>query len=206
MRFKSENLFFTSDLHLCHRNIIKYSSRPFKETMEMNEAIRDNHNSLCDKDSVIFNLGDAILLPKDFSPSQEITVLGFLKTFKGRINYLPGNHENNIHLIKSAGWIIHPAYLEIKVGEGDDTQHIILCHYSFRTWNKAHYGSWHLYGHSHGGLLDDNRNLMVNTTTSLSLDVGVDTNNFKPYSFEQIKRIMSLRNFKPTDHHVGRAS
>ena len=47
-----------------------------------------------------------------------------------------------------------------------------------RVWNKSHYGSWELYGHSHGTL----------EPIGKQLDVGVDTNNFYPYSFEDIKK------------------
>lgn len=57
-------------------------------------------------------------------------------------------------------------------------------------------GSWHLYGHSHGNLPDD--------PNSLSFDVGVDTNNFKPYSLKDVERIMAGKTFKPIDHHGNR--
>jgi calcineurin-like phosphoesterase family protein len=28
-------------------------------------------------------------------------------------------------------------------------QRMTLCHYKMQTWNKSHYGAWHIYGHSH---------------------------------------------------------
>ena len=51
-----------------------------------------------------------------------------------------------------------------------------LSHYAHRVWDKSHYGTIHLFGHSHGGLEDHN----------LSMDVGEDTNNFSPYAAEAI--------------------
>ena len=39
-------LWFTSDLHLGHANIIKYANRPYKDVPEMNEALINNFNAL----------------------------------------------------------------------------------------------------------------------------------------------------------------
>lgn len=61
-----------------------------------------------------------------------------------------------------------------------------------RTWNKSHYGNWQLYGHSHGSLPEND---------SLSMDVGVDPNNYFPISFEQVSDRMSKKSFIPIDHH-----
>ena len=71
---------------------------------------------------------------------------------------------------------IYGSLLEIKL----DGQLIVLCHYSMRKWNKSHYGSWHLYGHSHGNL----------PPLGLSFDVGVDTNDYYPYSLDDVSNKM----------------
>jgi calcineurin-like phosphoesterase family protein len=76
-----------------------------------------------------------------------------------------------------------------------EEQCIVLSHYSFRVWDKRHYGSWNLYGHSHGSLPDD--------PDSKGLDVGVDCWDWKPVSFTQIKERMALKNNKPLDHHIA---
>ena len=81
--------------------------------------------------------------------------------------------------------------LEIK----DTTPRIFLSHYAHKVWPKNHYDTYHLYGHSHGSLKDDEY--------SLSFDVGVDTNNFYPYSLEDVRKKMSIKLFRPVDHHTG---
>ena len=50
---------------------------------------------------------------------------------------------------------------------------------------SKHRGSWHLYGHSHGRLPE--------VPNSLSMDVGVDTHDFRPWHFDEIKAAMNER-------------
>lgn len=80
-------------------------------------------------------------------------------------------------------------------------QHIVLCHYAMRVWNKSHRGSWHLYGHSHNSLETE--------VWGRSMDVGVDSakvilGDYRPFSFDEISRILSKREFKGVDHHEER--
>lgn len=111
----------------------------------------------------------------------------YLQRLNGNKFLIKGNHDRNTSLKDGWGGIFD--FKEIKV-EG---QHITLCHFSLRTWNHSHHGSWSLFGHSHGTLPDD--------PNSLSIDVGVDCHNYFPISFEEVKRIMSKKTFKPIDHH-----
>jgi calcineurin-like phosphoesterase family protein len=62
-------------------------------------------------------------------------------------------------------------------------QPIVLCHYAMRVWNRAHHGAWHLYGHSHGKLPE--------APTSLSMYVGVDTHDFRPWHFDEINLLLT---------------
>jgi calcineurin-like phosphoesterase family protein len=50
---------------------------------------------------------------------------------------------------------------------------------------KATAGSWHLYGHSHGRLPE--------VPDSLSMDVGVDTHEFRPWHYDEIAGVMRRR-------------
>jgi calcineurin-like phosphoesterase family protein len=89
--------------------------------------------------------------------------------------------------------------MEIQVPDPDaprGVRDITLLHYALRVWNKSHYSSWHLYGHSHGSLPDD--------PNSMSFDVGIDCHNYTPISFEQVKAIMARKTYVPVDHHGRR--
>lgn len=71
-----------------------------------------------------------------------------------------------------------------------DGHHIVLCHYGMRLWNRSHWGSLSLFGHSHGRLPGN----------SQSLDVGVDAWDYRPVTLPEIlERMQTLPPFVQED-------
>jgi calcineurin-like phosphoesterase family protein len=170
------DIWFTSDTHFGHKNIIKFCNRPFKSIQEHDEILIQNWNSLVKQNDEVYHLGDFVLERREYAEK-------ILKRLNGRIRFIRGNHDKVMkgEILKRFEWV--KDYYEMK---GPDKRKIVLCHYAFEVWNKSHHGSWHLHGHSHGTLKfkDIKR-----------LDMGVDTNNYKPYSIDQIQDIMDKRGF-----------
>jgi len=187
--------FFVGDTHFSHRNVIKYCNRPFEDANEMNETLIKNWNAVVTKSDIVYHLGD-VAFEKDIEKRDKI-----LSRLHGEKHLIWGNHDK---MLKTTGWQKHFHSAADLRGitvpyQKDDrivNQHIVMCHYAMRVWDRAHYGTVHLYGHSHGTLPDD--------PNSLSLDVGVDNWNYTPVSLEQIMEVMSKKNFKPLDHHRGK--
>jgi len=167
-------IFFTADTHFGHKNIIKYSYRPFSSVTEMEETIVHNWNSRVKQDDTVYHLGDFAFVNK----SEKNRLLHRLN---GNICLIKGNHDKklNAELRSKFCWI--KDYHEIT---GPNKVKIVLCHYAFDVWNKSHHGSWHLHGHSHGMLPPGNR---------MRVDVGVDTNGFHLYSMKDIELMMEYR-------------
>lgn len=155
-------IFFTSDLHFTHNNIIKYCDRPFANTKEMDETIIHNWNETVEPNDIVYFLGD-------FSFSKESKNL-FVR-LNGNKHIIMGNHDNSY--TKSFGWSGHYLLKQIKVAD----QEITLCHYAMRVWDNSFRGAWMLYGHSHGTLLEDE---------TMSCDVGVDVWGYRPVSYERL--------------------
>ena len=102
-----------------------------------------------------------------------------------------GNHEKSAQACHTRfEWIKDYYELVVKDDEFErGEQLIVLFHYALREWNASHWGTYHLYGHSHGTLAD--------IDTSLSFDIGVDCHDFYPLSYEEVKAIMKTKNWKP---------
>lgn len=183
-----ETLWFTSDHHWGHANIIRFSQRPYADVDEMNEALIANWNRVVGEKDTVYHLGDIFMLA-----SQEAKRIR--ERLNGTICLIRGNHDKTADSMKQAfAWI--KDYHELKVEDPDTPdgkRRIVLCHYAFRVWNKSHHGSWHLYGHSHGSLPDD--------PNSLSFDAGVDCHDYAPISYARVKEMMATKRFVPVDHH-----
>ena len=177
--------YFGSDWHLDHKNVIRFDGRPFEHIEDMNQTIIKNHNNIVnDKDDFYF-LGD-------FSFNNRRTEY-FLSHLKGNLFFIKGNHDKR-DTIKS--YEKYGTYLGEQSKIVIDKQDIVLNHFAMRVWERSHYGSYLLYGHSHGGLEKE--------PYGLSMDVGIMLNDYKPFSWEQIKEIMEKRKPKIIDHHKPR--
>jgi calcineurin-like phosphoesterase family protein len=178
-------IWFTADTHFFHSNILKYCNRPFANITENNETIIKNWNNVVSVDDIVYHLGDFSFGSKNLSS-------WIASRLNGRIFLLPGNHDKKGKLpLETDLFKITPQYYELKIQQSaikNSHQLIVLCHYAFEVWNKRHYGSWHLHGHSHGGLPSSNK--------QLRLDVGVDCNNYTPVSIEQVQKIMKKKEEK----------
>jgi calcineurin-like phosphoesterase family protein len=193
------NIWFTSDTHYFHHNIIKYSNRPFNNIEEMRDVLVEKWNSVVQKDDIVFHLGDVAMGGK----KRASELRDILFSLNGTINLIKGNHDNYVldsPCRERFNWI--KDYFELSYGH----KKIILQHFPLLTWNNAgktddknQPASFHLHGHSHSGI--DH----INATTT-RMDVGVDSQNYEPRSIESIIDEMNCRVFKSIDHHGNKTT
>lgn len=60
-KFDGSKVFFTSDTHFYHGNIIRFCNRPFKDVEVMNETIISNWNNTVGQDDIVFHLEISVL-------------------------------------------------------------------------------------------------------------------------------------------------
>jgi calcineurin-like phosphoesterase family protein len=203
---------FTSDTHYGHGNIIKYSTRPFM-TLEEEEFHKQgvffkvSKESVDRMNSVIIEKFNEVARPQDW-----IWHLGDLgwhgvtsaKEFIDKLNckniiFIWGNHDDPriIDLIPKQTVYIEGGLEEKVISPCFDQalaiirhRKIHLNHYPCDSWEGSHHGWWSLYGHVHG--TKNNRHIK-NPLHALSLDVGVDSHDFYPWTFEQINELFEKR-------------
>lgn len=178
-------LWFTSDNHFGHKNIIKYSNRPFESVEEMDEKMIEAHNAVVKPDDEVWFLGDFSFWPGP-------TIAGISHRLNGEKHFVWGNHDKALHIYKDmANFRSYQDYKELNW----NGQKIVLFHFGQRVWNQSHRGSWHLFGHSHGTLPPRGK----------SVDVGVDAkfihDEYRPTHIDEIADFMRNREIYREDTH-----
>lgn len=163
------NIWFTSDQHYNHAKSIIFGNRPYRDVEEMNEGLIKNHNECVHKNDTCYMLGDF-----GFGRLEDLKKIRY--RLNGKLHLILGNHCFKNKLDKVSWFTSVSVLKEININK----QHITLCHYSMRVWNRSHYNSQHLFGHSHGKLEGQGK----------SFDVGVDCNSYRPISFEEVQEKM----------------
>lgn len=158
-------IWFTSDTHFGHTNIIKHCARPFSTAEEMDVDLIARWNAVVRPDDEVWHLGD-------FAYRNAKAVASYLSRLNGRIHLIHGNHDSAATKALAA-WASSQPFAEIKL----DGTRISLMHYAMRVWPASHHGALHFFGHSHGSLPGDRQ----------SCDVGVDAWDFRPVSLDEIR-------------------
>lgn len=209
------NIWFTSDLHINHKNIVygvsswdnkEVSCRKFDTIEEMNSTIIDNINKLVMKDDYLVILGDLMMGIKDYDELFDSIVCKNLIIVKG-------NHDViTLDRICDERGLLCVDYLELIIGD----IFVVLSHYPLFSWNKGKDAkrvkrSIHLFGHVHSSF-----NLATEETNSMaynynknfqSLDVGVDSaytllGEYRPFNFvSDILPIIDTKNNLKVDYH-----
>ena len=189
---EAKHLFFTSDLHFCHKNIIRFCNRPWSTTEEMNEGLVERWNKKVSPDDIVFCLGDFC-----FGGSAEWKK--WREKLNGHIILIRGNHDRKMSSTMEGLFdeVLYQAQLEI------DGRSVYLNHYPFLTyggcWRKEKAAVWQLFGHVHsksGVCGADSGRLKYLFSTQY--DVGVDNNNYEPISWNEVEKIIEKRCNKKT--------
>lgn len=189
-------IWFTSDEHYDHKNVIPYCDRPFKDIDEMREGLIERHNALVRRNDIVWHLGD-------FS-FKKATVSEVVPRLNGLHYLVAGNHDichpincksdekkNRLRLeYEAIGFMmVYPRDVwceEVRAR---------LSHFPYK--HSAHDerfqnllpkddGSWLLHGHVHKSWAENKR----------QINVGVDVRNYAPISLDEVLAIMKTRDLE----------
>ena len=167
-------IWFSADHHFGHKRISELADRPFTSVGEMDIALMQAWNEKVGPDDTVYHLGD-------FCFGKKKEFVKYVTRLNGAIRVIKGNHDHWMSqkdidkkvvcyqdepvLTKSGHFImVLPLIVNLKPIDLGCEKYITLCHFPMRSWDRSHYGAYHLYGHVHGYSL----------TLGKSMDVGVD--------------------------------
>ena len=137
------DIWFTSDLHFGHDNIVKYCDRPCTVAEHTDFIIESLNKHIKDGDTV-YHLGD-------FSYGKKIK-FDDLKLILDRLNgdwqFIIGNHDNENQLKALCQKTNHKVLGDYH-SESIKGKTFIMFHYPIESWWNKKRGSIHLYGHTH---------------------------------------------------------
>jgi len=214
------NIWFSSDWHLGHKNIVsgcsewknKFACRNFNTLREHDETIINTINKYVKEDDILYFLGD-------FSMGGRESVLKYRRMINCRtIHLCLGNHDLHIrkNAIFSDGTRAHDLFTSIqeRITKKIAKQSFVLDHYAMRTWDKGHYGAIMLHGHSHDSLIPYEKFLQIADEKQIyktgdlykQMDVGLESafrifGEWRPFHINEIKEIMEHRINLGVDHH-----
>lgn len=186
-------IFFTSDQHFWHENVIRYCNRPFNSVIEMNEKLIELWNETVSPNDEVYVLGDFSLALR---PVETI-----LPRLNGVKHLVSGNHDH-----------CHPAHYRKKLEKGERMRKFYLEHgfssittelkmeiagktvtVNHMPYNSDHTndirhaeyrpkngGGWLLHGHVH----------TLWKVKDKQINVGVDVWDFKPVPITEIEKII----------------
>lgn len=161
-------IYFISDTHFGHKNILKYDQRPFDSIEEHDETLLGNIHKTLQRGDVLLHLGDVAWSQQSFD--------WFYDNVRKDIvfYFIRGNHDNR--------WTC-PGITQKDVFQLKHREHkFFLSHYPHLSWPNRFHGSLHLFGHVHGNLQGVGR----------SMDISANMIGYKPISVEEVIEKLSL--------------
>lgn len=193
-------IYFTSDWHIGHDAVIRFSNRPFKDCEHMHRVLINNYNSTVGKYDICYFLGDIGMYSGD-------VIEKVIKQLNGTKILVQGNHDSkgrqfwmkcgfttvlnsiSFRIAKNTVTASHcPLYGVYRedMTKMDRIKKIENWHGEEKNFEKGFslpdFGQFHLHGHIHspnGG--------KSTKTLGRQYDVGVDANNYRPVSISKIE-------------------
>ena len=173
------SIYFTSDLHFGHKNIIRYDNRPFLTVEEMDNSLIEKWNNKVKSDDLTYILGDV-------SWYDDATTAKLINQLNGEKVLIKGNHDYIKTNIEQCFERIYD-YKEININD----QLIVLCHYPIMFYNRSHYGSYMFYGHVHNSyqwnMIENYKHELQELDIKCNMfNVGTMIWNYEPVTFDEI--------------------
>jgi calcineurin-like phosphoesterase family protein len=159
----------------------------------MNEIIIKNWNEEVSSEDEVYILGDVAMGLIEKAPP-------LIRRMNGRKYLVKGNHDKTLTKKREDGtrlsddlfeWVwsdrVYDMYYKVDGGKVP----VVMCHYPISHWEHMNQGSLMLHGHLHGN---------PSGLSGRIFDVGIDTNNLRPYRMDDVvRKLLAVTVIR--DHH-----
>lgn len=163
IKHSGKQIFFISDLHLDHANIIRYCARPFIDVNEMNRVLVNNWNSTVGPNDTVYFLGDMSYGRNSHTADY------WCKRLNGEITFIRGNHDRIKRQTKYKEILEYNGIKFVLVHDPKDA-HI--------DWN-----GWVIHGDKHN---NDLRNYPFINNERRTINVSAEVIGYRPVSIDDI--------------------
>lgn len=116
---------------------------------------------------VVYHLGDMFFIKSN--PAGIEKAASIIERLNGNIFCILGNHDSSKVFEelqrRFRNKIIGVERLkETHISNGEKKRKLVMCHYMMASWNRSHYGAYHIFGHHHGSVHHQGK----------AVDVGLD--------------------------------
>lgn len=161
-------IYFTSDTHFDHGNVIKYCERPFRDVDDMNQTLVDRWNARVRPSDTVFHLGD-------FCMKGAERIKHWRSQLNGRVVLLRGNHDRSLGVMAKCGF---EPFSKLAI---DIAGH---------TWWMAHIPNPHLGPRQLCGHVHEAWRFRRSAAGCIFVNVGVDQWNYAPVSYQELEEYM----------------
>ncbi len=178
-------IYFTSDLHFGHEQVLELCCRPFQDIQEMNRGLVEKYNVVVQPEDTVYILGDVA----HRMPLSEVQKL--LAGMNGHKILLSGNHDLAYDFATpyqtEDGQMVHifEEISELKTIRVENHT-LVMMHYPMLSWLDSRRGSIMLHGHIHAAARYNRENQEKGLRR---FDVGVDANDYAPVSLAEVLRM-----------------
>lgn len=166
----SQSIYFISDLHLGHKNILEFGDRKHKDLTEMHIAMMDAWNAKVRKmRDVVYVLGDVAF---------DINALDWLNMMNGQKRLILGNHDK-------FQYPVYEKYFEKVMHFHKGYGGMVLTHIPMHP-NELQYRSWkwNIHGHVHDKKLNE-------VYGDKYFNVNVDIVGYAPLHLDEVREALN---------------
>ena len=170
-------IWFTSDTHFGHKNILKYSTNRQNDmglSLDDPDMMKKHDEILIQRWNMTVKKHDTVYILGDFSFASPEETRKILEKLNGKKHLIIGNHDKSCkgleNYFESTSQIREVTFKKTMFDFLEENMHCILCHFPLVAWNRRMHGSCMIHGHTHGSL--DIRN---SQSEELRVDIGFDS-------------------------------